>query len=207
MRGILIKSAFFIILLFLMIGFLFFRKDEYKEKPSEEQSQIQQEEVQDGKVIRELTEEDKIKRLAETFASIYYSYSWGNFSNIESQYYQMTDEMMSRAKEGVEKMKKNNENQSQKYFTVRASLIDSEFLSYNKNIVKIGVNLSIDNFAGAIVQRDTMVWVDEIGNYYNGDLKNLITNTINKNIQIELIKIEDKWKVDEIMEIELRIKN
>ncbi|MCK5591237.1 MAG: hypothetical protein KAI72_04705, partial [Candidatus Pacebacteria bacterium] len=58
----------------------------------------------------------------------------------------------------------------------------------------------IDNFAGAMVQRDTLVWVNKNGNYYEGDETKLITSTTAKNIEIDLIKIDDQWKVDRIEE-------
>ena len=200
------KIVAFITLLILLAGFVFFRKDENEPELSQSELERQQliESVKEQRKNKELPKEDKeknkIKAMAGNFASIYYSYSWGNFSNIKSQYGYMTDEMKNREKNKVEQMKKEIENQPQKYFTARAKLTDSTFISYSETKASLKINLSIDNFAGAIVQRDTMVWVDERGDYYEGDAKNLIVNTVDKNVEIILIKIDDEWKVDEIGE-------
>ena len=186
-------------LLFMLVGLLFFRKDDKEiSNPNLVPANNKQAEEPDKKY--ELTEEEKVKIFAENFVTTYYSYTWGNFSNVESQYYYMTDEMKSREKEKVEKMKKEIESQPRKYFTARAKLLNSEFTSYEETIAGINISLKINNFAGAIVQRDTMVWVDENGDYYEGNTDDLIIDSIEKNIQINLIKIGEEWKVDWIGE-------
>lgn len=193
-----IYTVIFFMVIFL-IGMIFFKKDDSGIKKSNLESDNQQliKDIENEKI----TEEGKIKTFAENFTIIYYSYTWGNFSNIESQYYYMTDEMKNREKNKVEQIKKATENQPQKYFTARARLIDSEFLYHEKAKANLKINLSVDNYAGAIVQRDTMVWVDESGNYCGGDIRDLIIGTTDKNIEINLVKIGDEWKVDEISEI------
>jgi alpha-galactosidase/6-phospho-beta-glucosidase family protein len=194
-----IYTAIFFVVIFL-IGMVFFRKDDNnaEENNLKLNSQPLVEDIKEERI----TEEEKIKSFAENFAMIYYSYTWGNFSNIESQYYYMTDEMKDRERNKVEQIKKAAENQPQKYFTARANFIDSEFLYYEKAKANLKINLSVDNYAGAIVQRDTMVWVDKNGNYCGGDIRDLIASTIKKKINIELVKIGEEWKADEIEEIE-----
>ena len=186
-------------LFFMLVGLLFFRKgDDEILNPNPAPADNRQAENPDEKY--ELTEEEKLKIFAENFAATYYSYTWGNFSNVESQYYYMTEEMKSGEKIKVEQMKRKIENQPQRYFTARARLLNSEFASYEKTGASININLSVDNFAGAIVQRDTMVWVDENGDYYEGNTEDLIIDTVEKNVEINLIKIGEEWKVNEVWE-------
>lgn len=197
---IIIISVIFVALLFLLVGIIFFPKERSKNIINQYNQQEKRQSNDSDNKPEELTEEERIRKIAETFASIYYSYFWSNFSNIESQYYCMTDEMKNREENRVIEMKKEIENQPQKYFTARAKLIDSNFIYYERERAAMNINLSIDNFAGAIARRDTMVWVDEKGDRYTGDIKDLIMNTADKNIEINLIKIGNKWKIDEIKE-------
>jgi len=194
-----IYTAIFLAVIFL-IGLIFFRKDDGDIK--ENNPEINKQQIVEDVENKKITEEQKTKSFAENFTTTYHSYTWGNFSNIESQYYYMTDEMKNREINKMEKIKKDLENQSQKYFTVRARLADSNFVSYKEAEAVLEINLNINNYAGAIVQRDTMVWVDEEGNYYEGDLNNLIINTSEKKVKIELVKIDSEWKIDKIKEIE-----
>lgn len=184
-------------LLFMLIGLLFFRKgDDETLNPNP----VNNQQIKEPNKKQELTEEEKMKIFAENFVATYYSYSWGNFSNVESQYYYMTDEMKNREEIKVEKMKREIEGQPQRYFTARAELLDSEVISFTNTEIKLNIKLNINNFAGAIVQRDTMVWVDENGDYYEGDTDDLIIDTVEKNIKINLIKIGEVWKVDGVGE-------
>jgi len=186
-------------LLFILVGLLFFRKgnDEVLD-PNLVPANNQQVEKPDEK--HKLTEEEKAKIFAENFVTAYYSYAWGNFSNVESQYYYMTEEMKSREEIKVEQMRREIKDQPRKYFTARARLSDSKVISYEKTRASINIDLSIDNFAGATIQRDTIVWVDENGDYYERDPDDLIIDTLSKNVQINLIKIGDEWKVGRIEE-------
>lgn len=195
----LIRIIVIVILVLFLIGLVFFRKEKENNVP-ERANNGNIPKIEENNKKTEPTEEEKLKTMAENFATIYYSYSWGNFSNIESQYFYMTGEMQKREKNKVEQMKKDIENQPQKYFTARAKLIDSNFAFYKETNASVKINLNVDNIAGAIAQRDTMVWVDEKGDYYRGDIKDLIINTANKNVEINLIKIGNEWKVDEIGE-------
>ena len=197
---IIVVAVVFTLALSFWMGVVFFAKDNnnIKENNSELNNQQLIEDIQN----EEITAEQKIKSFAENFTTTYYSYTWGSFSNIESQYYYMTDEMKNREENKVEQIKKDAENQPQKYFTVRAKLADSNFISYKETKAVLKINLNINNYAGAIVQRDTMVWVDKDGNYYEGDLSDLVIDTIEQKINIELIKIGEEWKVDEIVENE-----
>ena len=189
----LFKIVMITFLLFMLVGLSFFRKGDDKIPAP---NPINNKQIENPNKKQELTEEEKAKIFAENFTATYYSYTWGNFSNVESQYYYMTEEMKNREKEKVEKMKKEIESQPRRYFTARARLLNSEFASYEKTKASLNINLSIDNFAGAIVQRDTMVWVDENGDYYEGDIDDLIINSVEKNVEVNLVKIGEEWKVD-----------
>ena len=196
-----IYMAVFLVVIFL-IGLVFFRKDDndIKENNLELDNQQLVEDIKNKKK-KEITEEQKIKSFAENFTATFYSYTWGNFSNVESQYYYMTDGMKDREGNKVEQIKKDAENQPQKYFTARAILVDSNFIVHEEIEAVLEINLNVDNYAGAIVERDTMVWVDESGNYYGGESRDLIISTVEKKIKIELVKIGKEWKVDKISEI------
>jgi len=185
-------------LLFMLIGLVFFRKNkngEISEPKPWENWQSEELEKKQG-----LTEEEKAEIMAGNFAITYYSYTWGNFSNVESQYCYMMEEMKEREEIKMEKMKEEIEGQPQRYFTARAKLLSSEIALREETRANININLSVDNFAGAIVQRDTMVWVDENGDYYEGNPDKLIVNSVEKNIEIKMIKVGGEWKVDEIRE-------
>lgn len=199
---IIIISIISVVLIALLIGVVFFPKERNRNIINQNNQQEEQQANSDNNKQEELMEEERVKTIAETFAGIYYSYRWGNFSNIESQYYYMTDEMKNREENRVIEMKKEVENQPQKYFTARAKLTDSDFIYLEKERAAMNINLNIDNFAGAIVQRDTMVWVDEKGNRYTGDIKDLIIKTSEKRIKIELIKSNREWKVNGIETVE-----
>ncbi|MCK5123219.1 MAG: hypothetical protein KAQ87_03675 [Candidatus Pacebacteria bacterium] len=193
-----IYAAVFLVVIFL-IGMVFFRKDDNNIK--ENNLKIDEQQLIEDARNKEIAEKEKTKLFAENFTVTYYSYTWGNFSNIESQYYYMTAEMENKKKNKVWQIKENIKNQPQKYFTARAKLIDSNFISYEETKATLEINLNVDNYAGAIAQRDTMVWVDERGNYYEGNLSNLVISAIEKKIKIKLVKIGDEWKVGEIEEI------
>jgi len=194
----LFKTVIIVFLLFMLVGLVFFRKNKNgeisKPKPRENWQPEESEKKQ------ELTEEEKAKIMAGNFAVNYYSYVWGDFSNVEFQYCYMTDELKSKEKNKVEKMKEETEGQPQRYFTARAELLDSEIVLFTDTEIKLDIKLNIDNLSCAIVQRDTLVWVDENGDYYKGNPDDLITNSVEKNIEIKMIKIGNEWKVDEIGE-------
>ena len=180
-------------LLFMLVGLLFFRKGDDKTlSPNPVPVNNQPDEK------RELTEEEKVKIFAENFTATYYSYTWGNFSNVELQYYYMTEEMKNREKVKVEKMKREIEGQPQRYFTARAELLNSEFVLFTNTEADLNIKLNVNNLSGAIVQRDTMVWVDKNGDYYEGNPDKLIVNSVEKNIEIKMIKVGGEWKMDGI---------
>ncbi len=187
-------------LLFMLVGLVFFRKNKNGEISEPKPRENWQLEESGGK--QELTEEEKAKIIAGNFAINYYSYAWGDFSNIESQYCHMTNEMKKREEIKVEKMKKEIEGQPRRYFTARAELLNPEVILFTNTEAKLNIKLRIDNLSCAIVQRDTMVWVDENGDYYEGDPDNLIINSVEKNIEIIMTRIGNEWRVSKIGEIE-----
>ena len=202
---IIVSTVIFVTLFFLGTGIVFFPKEKDEDIPSQnnkqEEEQQQQQQLKNS-IKTELTEKEKIKMLAENFVVIYYSYTWGEFSNIETQYDYMSEKMKNEEKNKVEQIKQETKNQPRKYFSARAKLISSAVLSYGENEAEIAVDLNVTNFAGAIIQREIMVWVDEKGDPYVRDVNNLITSSENKKIKINFIKDNDKLKVDKIEDIE-----
>lgn len=191
------KITIIAILAFLLFGFAFFRKDEPKEGPLINRPEIQQSKPTKS-IDPEFAEKEKLKQIGEVFAIIYNSFSWGAFSNIESLYPQMTEEMQNSEKDKAEELKKALENQPRQYATWRASLLGSEFASKDKDKATLAVYLKISKFAGAIVQKDTMVWVDREGNEYKGDENNLIASEENREVTIDFVKIGDEWKINNL---------
>ena len=184
-------------LLFMLVGLVFFRKggDEVLNPNPAPANDWQ---INNADEKHKLTEEEKVKIFAENFTATYYSYTWGNFSNVELQYYYMTEEMKNREKVKVEKMKREIEGQPQRYFTARAEVLNSEFVLFTNTEADLNIKLNVNNLSGAIVQRDTMVWVDKNGDYYEGNPDKLIVNSVEKNIEIKMIKVGGEWKMDGI---------
>lgn len=193
----LIRTIVIVILAFLLIGLVFFGKEKENNIP-ERENNGNVPNIEENNKKTESAEEDKLKTMAENFAVIYYSYSWGNFSNIESLYPQMTDEMQDKEKNGVEKLKKDLENQPKQYITWRAIALGSEFVFKDKDKATIAVYLKISKFAGAIVQKDTMVWVDSQGSEYKGNENDLIFNESNKKFTIKFVRIDNEWKISDL---------
>ena len=203
-RIIVIISVIFIVAFFLLIASTFFLKESSKEVLNQinhqREEQRQQQQAEDAEE-EYLTKKENIKSFLEKFVVIYNSYTWGSFSNIESQYSSMSEEMKNKEKEKVERIKKEIENKPQEYFSTKASLIDSEFLLYNENRVEIIMNLNIKSFGGAIVQRETIILVDAGGNHYMGNFEDLMISSNNKKIKINCSIIDNKCVVDKIENI------
>lgn len=189
-------------LVFMLVGLVFFRKsDDEILNPNPVPADNQQVENPDEKY--KLTEEEKLKIFAENFVITYYSYTWGNFSNVESQYCHMTDEMKSREEIKVEKMKREIKGQPQRYFTVQARITNFNFAEYQEDKASLDIDIKIKEFNGAIIASEEMeILVDINGNVSEGNAEDLIGKVFNKEIKMTLIKIEDKWKVDKIRDIE-----
>lgn len=196
---IIVLVVIFASALFLWAGVAFFAKDNSIPKTADDQQDGQQPGGLDED--SEITEEAKAKSFAESFVVTYYSYTWGNFSNIESQYYYMADRMKKEEEIKVEKIKEGTKNQPQKYFTARAELLDSNFVSYEETEAILEIDLIINNYAGAMAQKETLVWVDEKGDYYEGDLNDILVSAVEKKVRVEIIKISEDWKINKIEEI------
>ncbi len=188
------KIAIIAILGFLLVGFAFFRKDTPKEDAPKDQPKIQQPKPIE-KIDPQIAENEKLRRDGEIFAMMYNSFSWGDFSNIESLYPRMTVEMQISEKGKIEESKKKLEDQPKQYLTWRANLLGSKFISSDKEKATLAVYSEIDKFAGAIVQKDTFVWVDKDGKEYKGDEKDLIVFRENKETLIDFVKIGNEWKM------------
>lgn len=200
---IIIIAAVSVVLFFLWIGAKFFLKERSSGTPVKNNKRMEKEIKKEPENFAETeaTEKEKIKIFAENFAVIYYSYVWGDLSNIETQYEYMSEKMKTEEKNKVEQIKQATGNQPRKYLSARAKLTDSAILSYNENTAEVAIGLDITNFAGAIVQKKIMTWVDERGNSFMGNTADLITGSEIKKIRINLIRADDGWKVNEIENI------
>lgn len=204
----LFKIIAIVFLLLMLVGLAFFRKDD-GEIPNSKPTPTDNQQVENPDKKYELTEKEKVKIFAENFTATYYSYTWGNFSNVESQYYYMTEEMKNREENKVRRIKREVEEQPRKYFTVRAEVDKSEFIEFVENIkVSMNISLKIKEINGAFVidtevpeiKPHTTALVDGNKNVYEGDIEDLIIDTVDKSVQINLIKIGGEWKVDWIGE-------
>lgn len=191
------KIALIVILVFVFIGFAFFRKEAPKEdKPKEDPAIVNPAPVE--KPDAEKIEKESLQKQAELFSSIYYSFSWGNFSNIESLYGKMTDSLRESERSKVESLKNGILGQPVQYQTQRNSALSSEIVSYDKDMSVIDVKMETAYYAGAIVQKDTMIWVDSKGKEFRGNEFDLIYYKEQKTIELALLKVNDKWKIDRI---------
>jgi len=190
------KIALIAIMVFLLIGLMFFRKNEPANNNSPDNPVIITPEK--PKIDAETADKNALKYRAEMFTSIYYSFPWGNFSNIESLYEEMSESLAKTEKSKVESMKNRLMGQPIQYQTQRSTAVSSEILSYDKKKADVNVTFDTSFLGGALVQRDTMVWVDRNGNQIQGDENSLIFYKEQKTIMLSLIKEGDIWKVDKI---------
>jgi len=166
----------------------------------------QSEKKENKKRRRKVTEKERVKTIAETFVSGYYSYRQGDFSNIESRYYSMTDEMRKREEEKVNKMKEKIVGKPKEYKSVRTTVISSNFIEYDNVKAILKMEIKVDKINGAWVTSDevpeiypyTSALIDSNKKVHVGDIDDLITETINKTVQVALVKVDNKWKVDSI---------
>jgi len=194
---LLVSVVFVFLFLLLIVSPLFLKKNDkeiiVQDNNSQEIKQLANLKKED------LMEKEKIVNMLENFLIVYNSYTWGSFSNIESQYNSMSEEMKSNEQQRVEQMKKDIENQPQQYVSARASLIDSKFLLYDENGLEMIVNLNIESYAGAIVQRENMIiWVDSKGVPFDEDKKPFVISSNNKRIKISCIQVDGNWKINKM---------
>ena len=193
------------VIMLLAAGLIFFKKDQGSKVLDENKTEIHQT-VPPKPEPRELSEEEKIKIMAENFAGSYYSYTWGEFGMIEGLYYYMTDGMRGGEEKRVAGLKEELKNQPRRYFMVRAKVINSSFIEYQENKASLDVDLEIKEIDGAFVvdtdvpkiKPNTSALVDRNGNVYNGDMDDLVIRATSKNVKISIIKVSDKWKVNRI---------
>lgn len=189
------KIAIIAMLVFILIGFAFFRKEKPRDSTPPDVPVIE-----DPVVVMpdlEKIEKESLQRQAEQFSWIYYSFSWGKFSNIESLYGEMTDPLREKERSKVESLKNGIKNQPVQYQTQRSAVLSSEIVSYDKEKTTVNVKLETSYYAGALVQRDTMVWVDSSGKEFKGNEFDLIYFKEQKTIELVLLKIDGKWKIDQ----------
>ncbi|MFA6097085.1 MAG: hypothetical protein WC788_05650 [Candidatus Paceibacterota bacterium] len=190
------KIAIIAMLVFVLIGFTFFRKEKPKDSTPPDVPVIE-----DPVVVKpdlEKIEKENLQKQAEQFSWIYYSFSWGKFSNIESLYGEMTDPLREKERSKVESLKNGIKNQPVQYQTQRSAALSSEIVSYDKEKATVDVKLETSYYAGALVQRDTMVWVDTSGKEFKGNEFDLIYFKEQKTIELVLSKIDGKWKIDRV---------
>lgn len=182
------KITIIAILIFLLIGFAFFRKDTPKiDKPVENP-------VENSNLGS--AEKEKVETLAKNFSNIYYSYTLNDPSNIESLYPFMTEKMKTEEKDEVEKIKSQSAPSPKKYLSAIASPSEVRIISFIDPKIHLSLSLRIENIAGAMTKKDPIVWVDENGTIYRENPKSLVTSKEIKYIQMILIRKGDQWQVD-----------
>ncbi len=186
------------VMMLLAAGLIFFKKDQRGGALDENKKETRQT-IPPKSEPGKLSEEDKVKTMAENFARSYYSYTWGEFGIIEGLYYDMTDKMKEREMARVERIKEKIKSQPRRYFTVKAEVINSSFIEYQENKASLDINLEIEEFNGLVMGLDGVeTLVDINGNVYKGNSKDLIGKVFNKKIKIDLVRVEKDWKVNKI---------
>jgi len=196
----LIKIVAFITLLILLAGFVFFRKDEYQPKPKNNQ-QIEQQPAEDAKNIekKELTEEDRVKTIAETFASIFYSYTWGNFSNVESLKDKMTQKLWNEKSEWINAEKEKSKGQPMVYIGISNISQKTDIIYIKQNEAKIEIECEQYEVEGnSIYINDILTGIDKFGK--ESSIYPIYKKIENKKVILKLLKENDEWKVNEIGE-------
>lgn len=191
------KIVLIAMLVFLLIGFAFFRREKPKNKTIADDPVIENP-APIEKPDAEKIEKEILQKKAQQFSWIYYSFSWGKFANIESLYGEMTDSFKESERLKVESLKNGIKNMPVRYETQRSDALGSEIVSFESSRSVIDVNLETSFYSGAIVQKDTMVWVDTSGKEFKGNEKDLIYFKEQKTIELTLLKINGEWKVDQI---------
>jgi hypothetical protein len=219
----LIKIIAFAILIILITGVLFFRKDsgtdsstQTAQTPKNDSSQKQ---ATPSAADNNTTVEDSLdpgtkqgKGVAaiNEFVVAYNSYVYGDFSNIENLYPSMTDKM-SQSEETKIKSLKSSVTQGQN-ITVESKLKDSQIESYDPNSGKMTLIATIEKstYGGAYIHNqdydssgsgDENILIDRNGKEYGGPIDELLEKTETQVFRITAINESEEWKISDMQRI------
>ena len=178
-------------LLLLAISYYFIGSEKEPEIKNDQQD-FQEQNV--NALRSEIFEKNEARLAAENFAVTYYSYTWGDFSNIESQYSAMTDEMKNAERKKVGEIKEKTESQPSKHITEIASLAENKFILYEEERAISEVRLNIAKIP-LTHNKENDEWSDGENTYAKEDLKKFVENSSQKTVRIDLVKQEDLWKI------------
>jgi len=195
----LVKTIIVIFFLFLLLALYYFITSE---KTLEIKNNRQDFQEQDASALRsEIFKKNEARLAAENFAVAYYSYTWGDFSNIESQYSAMTEEMKNAEQKRVEEMKEKTETQPLKRITEMASLAENKFVLYEEEKAISEIKLNIVKIP-LIYDKENDEWSDGENIYakehIEKHLKGITENFPQKTVRINLVKQKGLWKISGI---------
>ncbi len=192
----LIKIIVIVILAALLIGLILLWKEK-ENNDLERANNNDTPKIEENNKKTEPIEEEKLKIFAENFTTIYYSYSWGNFSNIESLKNSMTQRLWDEKSEWINNKKEILEGQPVIYAGVSNIPQKTDLVHIGQSKVKIEIECEQYKIEGASI-------------YINGILTGVDTSGIessvfpiyrkieNKKIRLELLREGNEWKVDKI---------
>jgi len=194
-RATIYTTIFFVVI--FLVGMVFFRKDDNIE---ENNLELNNQQLIEGAENEKITEEEKIESFAENFTTTFYSYTWGNFSNIESLKDNMTQDLWERELQWVEMEKEKIKNRSIIYIGIsnipqKANII---YLTEDKSEIEIECE-QYEIEGASIYINGVLVGIDKFG---EKSLDYPVYKKIeNKKITLKLLRENNEWKVDGIREI------
>lgn len=195
----LVRTIIVIFFLFLLVALYYSITSEKAPEIKNDRKDFQE---QDASALRlEIFKKNEARLAAENFAVAYYSYAWGDFSNIESQYSAMTEEMKNAEQKRVEEIKEKIESQPLKRITEMASLAENKFVSYEEEKAISEIKLNIVKIP-LIYNKENDEWSDGENIYTKEHIekhsKKIIENLPQKTVRINLVKQKGLWKISGI---------
>lgn len=183
------QIALLLILAIFLIGFTFFQKDKSEEfiTESNEKEQLA------------ILEQKKAENMLSNFTVTYNSYSAGDFSNIESLYPLMTEQMAQTEKTKIERFRAKIAEQPKQYQTVTAEFRGLSTQEFEDEKIIANIIIFKQTFSGAYIQnsdkKEHFILVDQNGQPYSGDMNMLLLSKDLKIFQITGVKENGIWKV------------
>ena len=137
------------------------------------------------------TEEEKVIKLAEDYIEIYGSYRFGDFSNVENLYPQMSKSYQAQIKNWVSQQKAKYASQFKHYGSVITLVQSSKVTLLNQNKAEVKLKARRIEYKGAWINDNP---IDEFGN----PISKVPKREFFQDVQVKLIKEDGLWKVNEI---------
>lgn len=176
----------------LLVGFTFFRKDTKNENYKN----------QDAVEQKNVLEKQKAENMLSNFAVTYNSYTSGDFSNIESLYGMMTEELKKSETEKVSKLKLGDKKE---YQTIKSDFKGSNTIEFSENKIIANIVLLKQIYGGAYKSDPDnnlqKILVDREGKPYDKDISTLLESKDLVFLQLTGVRENEDWKVNEIKDI------